>query len=144
MIKKSNLRREVVGFALVGFGSFAVDFSVFNLSLLFGLEIWVANILAILSSASFGFFGNSFYSFRHRFDQGFRSAIATRYSIFTILSVFVSMGLTSIVLALLSDQSLLLVNLGRIAVILSLVVLRFLGLKFVVYRSNSGKDRLSA
>lgn len=143
-MKRNNLRKELLGFSLVGSGSFVVDFTVFNVTVLSGLEIWLANILAIGSSAIFGFFGNSFYSFRHRFKQGSRKAIATRYLIFTLVSVFVSMGLTSIVLALLSDQNLLLVNLGRVTVILGIVVLRFLGLKFVVYRSNAGKDKPSA
>lgn len=143
-MKRNNLRKEVLGFSLVGSGSFVVDFTVFNVAVITGLEIWVANILAIGSSAIFGFFGNSFYSFRHRFEQGSRKAIATRYLIFTLVSVVVSMGLTSIVLALLSDQNLLLVNLGRVTVILGIVVLRFLGLKFVVYRSNVGKDKPSA
>lgn len=143
-MKRNNLRKELLGFSLVGSGSFVVDFTVFNVTVLSGLEIWLANILAIGSSAIFGFFGNSFYSFRHRFEQGSRKAIATRYLIFTLVSVFVSMGLTSIVLALLSDQNLLLVNLGRVTVILGIVVLRFLGLKFVVYRSNAGKDKPSA
>ena len=143
-MKRNNLRKEVLGFSLVGSGSFVVDFTVFNVAVITGLEIWVANILAIGSSAIFGFFGNSFYSFRHRFEQGSRKAIATRYLIFTLVSVFVSMGLTSIVLALLRDQNLLLVNLGRVTVILGIVVLRFLGLKFVVYRSNVGKDKPSA
>jgi putative flippase GtrA len=144
MTKKNNLRKEVIGFSLVGSGSFLVDFTVFNLFVLSGLEAWVSNILAIVSAATVGFFGNSLYSFRHRFEQGSKSAIATRYIIFTLVSVFVSISLTTIVLVLLGDQSLLIVNLGRVSVILSVVVLRFLGLKFFVYRSNTGKDRPSA
>lgn len=144
MMKRNNLRKEVVGFSLVGSGSFLLDFTVFNISVLLGLEMWVANILAITSAATFGFFGNSFYSFKHRFEQGSRSAISTRYVIFTLVSVLLSMGLTSIILALLSAQSLLLVNLGRVTAILGIVVLRFLGLKFFVYRSSAWKDESNA
>jgi putative flippase GtrA len=138
MSNKKYLRREVLGFSLVGSISFAVDFLTFNTSVVLGVELWIANIIAISCSAIFGFIGNSFYSFGHRFEQGSRKVIAARYLIFTIVSVLVSMGLTSLVLAHLSDQGILVINLGRVAVIFSVVILRFLGLKFIVYKAKKG------
>ena len=139
-MNRRNLRREVIGFSLVGSISFAVDFLVFNGAVILGADLWVANILAIGCSAVFGFLGNSLYSFRHRFEEGSRRAIAGRYMIFTAVSVSVTMGLTSAVLALLSNQGLLVINIGRVAVILGVVVLRFLGLKFIVYKSRTGGE----
>jgi putative flippase GtrA len=144
MMNKKHLRREVVGFSLVGSISFIVDFVAFNGSVILGLDLWIANLVAISCSAIFGFLGNSFYSFRHRFEKGSRNSIATRYIFFTLVSVFVSMGLTSIVLEQLSDQGLLIVNLGRVTAILGVVVLRFLGLKFIVYKSKAVQEVPSA
>ena len=133
--KPSRLPREVFGFLLVGSIGFIIDFTLFNASVLSGIDPWTANLIAISCAALFGFIGNSFYSFRHRFDPGSRYRATFRYLVFTILSLLASAALTSIALAALSDYGLIEQNLGRIAVIVSLVAARFLGLKFLVYRN---------
>jgi len=144
MMKKRYLRREVVGFSLVGSLSFVVDFVSFNGFALLGLDLWISNILALSCSVLLGFLGYFFYSLRHRFEQGSQSALAGRYAFFSVVSTFVSAGLTAVSLAQLSNQSLLLINRARVAVILGVVVLRFLGLKFIVYKSQTRNEVPSA
>ena len=131
----SRTPREVVGFFLVGSVGFAIDFTFFNASVLAGLEPSTANLIAITFAGIFGFIGNSFYSFRHRFDRGSRSSITLKYVLFSVLSLIASAALTSLVLAGLSGYGIIEQNLGRITVIVGLVVVRFLGLKFLVYRT---------
>jgi putative flippase GtrA len=131
---RSRLPREVFGFLLVGSVGFLIDLFVFNASVFSGISPSTANLIAITSAGLFGFIGNSFYSFRHRFDQGSRSSMTVKYFIFSLLSLIASAALTSIVLAGLSGYGLIEQNLGRTTVIVGLVVVRFLGLKFLVYR----------
>ena len=131
----SRTPREVVGFFLVGSVGFALDFTLFNAFVLGGLEPSTANLIAITFAGIFGFIGNSFYSFRHRFDHGSRSSIALKYLLFSILSLIASAALTSLMLTGLSEYGLIEQNLGRTTVIVGLVALRFLGLKFLVYRA---------
>jgi putative flippase GtrA len=136
MTKRSGrLPREVFGFVLVGSIGFVIDLTLFNASVLSGINPATANLIAISFAALFGFIGNSFYSFRHRFDRGSRYRATFRYLLFTILSLLASAALTSIALAALSGYGLIEQNLGRIAVIVCLVAARFLGLKFLVYRN---------
>jgi putative flippase GtrA len=134
-INTSRLPKEVFGFLFVGSISFVIDFSVFNLLVLWGTLPATANLIAICCASVYGFIGNSLYSFKHRFNLGSRALITLKYFLFALLSVVVSAALTTLVLAALSNQGLIEQNLGRTAVILSLVLVRFLGLKFVVYYS---------
>ena len=131
----SRLPREILGFLLVGSISFAIDFAVFNTLVLSGTRPATANLIAIPCAAVYGFIGNSLYSFKHRFNRGYKVSIAIKYSLFAILSLVVSAAITTLVLAALSNYGLIEQNLGRTAVILALVLVRFLGLKFLVYRA---------
>jgi putative flippase GtrA len=119
----------------MGSTSFVIDFSVFNSLVLSGTSPVTANLIAISCASVYGFIGNSLYSFKHRFHRGSRVSITLKYFLFAVLSLIVSAAITTLVLAALSNQGLIEQNLGRTAVILVLVLVRFMGLKFFVYRT---------
>jgi putative flippase GtrA len=134
--RKRLLRREIFGFSSVGAISFIIDFLAFNLMVLSQVPSIYANMIAILLSAMFGFLGNSLYSFKHKVVKGKEVSLFVRYVVFTCISLSLSVTATSLVLSQLSESGLVAQNIGRTAVILSMVIIRFLGLKSFVYWSD--------
>lgn len=130
------MRREILGFSSVGAISFIIDFLAFNLLVLSNVLPIYANIIAITLSAIFGFLGNSLYSFKHKVIKGKEISLFVRYVLFTLFSLSLSVTATTLVLSQLSENGLVAQNIGRTAVILSMVIIRFLGLKSFVYWGN--------
>lgn len=138
MSKKPILRKEIIGFSSVGAVSFIIDFVTFNFLVFYEIPSLYANLVAILFATIFGFVGNSLYSFKHKVMKGKELSLVTRYVIFTLLSLSLSVTLTSAVLSQISENELVMQNIGRTAVILCMIVLRFLGLKLFVYWNFRG------
>ena len=134
--KRRLLQKEIVGFSSVGAISFIIDVVAFNLLVLSQVPSFYANMIAILLSAIFGFLGNSLYSFKHKVVKGKQVSLFVRYVVFTFISLGLSVTATSLVLSQLSESGLVAKNIGRTAVILSLVIIRFLGLQSFVYWSD--------
>jgi putative flippase GtrA len=134
MSKPRNSRREVIGFTSIGAISFAVDFVSFNLLILIQWPVVLANLTAISLSALTGYLGNSYYSFRHKTKSKSVLRIGIRYLIYTVVSVIGSFFITSIVLWILTDAGIVMQNIGRTAVVLLVVGIRFWGLRNFVYK----------
>jgi putative flippase GtrA len=140
--KKKTLRKEIIGFVLVGSIAFGVDFLTFNAAVISGLQPSTANLIAIGLATVLGFFGNSLFSFGHRFNSGLRAQMSLNYFLLTVISLVLSVVLTTLVLNSLSTDSHLIQNLGRTSVIAGLVILRFLGLKYFVYSAFTNRGEL--
>lgn len=131
--KRRLLQKEIIGFSSVGAISFVIDVVAFNLLVLSKVPSVYANFFAILLSATFGFLGNSLYSFKHKVIKGKEISLFLRYVVFTLLSLSLSVTATTLVLSQLGESDLVAQNIGRTAVIVCMIIIRFLGLKSFVY-----------
>ena len=126
------LKREVSGFLMVGLIGAVVDFGLFNVLLGYGLEPISASVFSVTAAGILVFFGNLLLSFRHVEVSSKRSA-AAKFFLLALLTVIANNLLVSAAITQIGNPSVLQVNLIKAFVILSLMALRFLVMKFVVY-----------
>lgn len=73
----ATARREIIPFVVVGVLAVAVDFALFNVFLLLGWPVWLANAVALLVSMTVAFAGNYRWTFAHRQVRSLGHAYAT-------------------------------------------------------------------
>jgi putative flippase GtrA len=124
------LRKEVGPFIAVGVFAVAVDFLLFNVFLLLGWPVWLANGVALLVSMSVSFVGNYKWTFAHREIKSLWHAYGTFTSINVLTVVFIELA---VVAAEQYDDSGLFLNLVKAVATAVATVARFFAYKRWVF-----------
>lgn len=75
-------------YLFTGVGLFLIDLAVFmTCTLIFGLEIWLGQIISRTVGAIVGFFGHKYFSFRSRREHS-HSLLALQGGAYTLITIF--------------------------------------------------------
>ena len=133
MLQKKRLAaKELLVFLFVGFTSVAIDFLVYHLALLMGIEYDVGKSIGFIVGATFAYFANKFWTFGH-VNVSYGSHF--RFILVYACNLGANVSINRLALEFLPFE----VNKVTIAFILATGVsaaLNFLGMKFFVFTKS--------